>query len=80
MVVFSIMMAMKNVLIISRFIKRRNSRNYFHFRGYFKGHKIASIEIAQGEFVLGEDYVLSLGSVKVEGQTLKGKLLASRQL
>lgn len=74
------MMAMKNVLIISRFIKKRNRRNYFHFRGYFKGHKIVSIELDSGEFVLGEDYVLSLGSVKVEGQTLKGVLLASRQL
>lgn len=71
---------MKKVLIISRYQNQKNNINFFHFKGYFKGHKITQIAVKGGDFDKGHDYALALNNVVVVDGTLVGNLVKAKKL
>ena len=73
-------LGMKKVLIISRYQYKKDELNFFHFKGYFKGEKIAQIAVNGGSFERGEDYALALTSVLVVDGILIGELKKSKKL
>lgn len=75
---------MRTVIIISRCLDVRPGRNNFHFRGFYAGEEIKSLQlVAIGglTWVKHAEYVMHVKVVKVEagvlyGEVLRGKLLS----
>ena len=70
----------QRIFVISKFIKRVDDLNCFHFNGFYKGERISEILIAEGNFDKGEEYILAIDEVSREQGRLIGKLVKYRLL
>lgn len=71
---------MQKVFIVSKYLHRKGFYHVFHFTGYFNGTKVREVHVYGGEFEKNEEYAIALHEVKLNGETLNGKLLHQKKL
>lgn len=80
-----------SILVLSRCQKVSKYRNnlikysHFHFKGVYKGVILREIRVVGSSnplemFLKGEDYILLLSVLKIEGDVLYGKQLKSKMI
>lgn len=70
----------KRIFLISKFEGQKQGLNYFHFNGHYKGWKIKKVLLNEGTFEQGEEYILAIDELKVEGECLYAKLVKFKLL
>ena len=81
-------MGMKNIIIVSKCIRispysSEENNYYFHFKGVFAGDLLKAVILrGRKEFSIrrGEEYLIYVQMIKLEGGTLWGKILRIKPL
>jgi len=70
------------IIIISRYLGENNAKNHtFHFKGYYAGQKVESIElISDLSFEKSEDYKLEVELIKIKNKVLVASILSSSKI
>lgn len=69
------------MIVVTRCVSVKNEAEYsvykFHFKGFFKGHKIKEVKIEGSHelFKKKEEYLLALEVIEIREETLVGSLL-----
>lgn len=79
---------MKNLIIVSKCVRvspfsSEENAYYFHFKGVFAGDLLKEVILrGRKDFAIrrGEEYLIYVQLLKLEGSTLRGKILKIRPL
>lgn len=70
----------KRIYIISKYLGPRGSGHNFHFKGYYHGAKISTVQVGGGDFIVGEQYILALQEISVRERVLNASLIKSKMI
>lgn len=70
----------KRIFIVSKFKRKANDYNKFHFKGFYQGIAIKEILVQEGSFQKGEEYILAVDEICIEQGSLIVRLVKSRLL
>ncbi len=72
---------MSKLILISSFIGKRRGKNRFNFNGYLKRERVISIEIINGTFKKGKEYIIYLDpDYVVKDEILTASSIKAKQL
>jgi len=71
---------MEKVYLISTCIKINKRYSIFHFKGYFKGHRVKEVHLENMNFCIGSEYLIKMYTKGVEENILYGEALKTKKL
>jgi hypothetical protein len=70
----------KRIYIISKYLGPRGPGHNFHFKGYYHGKKVNTVQVGGGDFIIGEQYILALQEISVKERVLNASLIKSKMI